>query len=79
MPAGLGRRGRHRPGSLDGDEILVAHGFVGNGEFEHSVEDHPAASRSPAVEAEHEFIQVAGQVGGLHRALVGAQQPALGQ
>jgi uncharacterized protein (TIGR03435 family) len=31
---------------------------VGHGEFKHPVEDHPAASGSSAVEAEHELIQV---------------------
>ena len=79
VPARLGRRGRHRPGPLGGDKVLVAHRLVGNGEFEHPAEDHPAAPGASAVEAEHELIQVAAQVGGLHRSLVGAQQPPLGQ
>ena len=79
VPARLGRRGRHRPGPLGGDKVLVAHRLVGSGEFEHPVEDHPAAPGASAVEAEHELIQVAAQVGGLHRSLVGAQQPPLGQ
>jgi hypothetical protein len=58
---------------LGGDEVVVAHRVVGDGEFEHPVEDHPAASGAAAVEAEHELIQVAGQVGIVYRALVGAQ------
>ena len=32
-----------------------------------------------AVEAEHELVQVAGQVCGVHGSLVSAQQPSLGQ
>ena len=79
MPAPLRRRGRHCPGPLGGDEILVAHRVVGDGKFEHPIEHHPPAARAAAVEAEHELIQVAGQVRLVRRALVGAQQPPLGQ
>ena len=79
VPAPLRRRGRHCPGPLGGDEILVAHRVVGDGKFEHPIEHHPPAARAAAVEAEHELIQVAGQVRLVHRALVGAQQPPLGQ
>ena len=79
VPAPLRRRGRHCPGPLGGDEILVAHRVVGDGKFEHPIEHHPTAARAAAVEAEHELIQVAGQVRLVHRALVGAQQPPLGQ
>ena len=79
VPAYLRRRGSHSPGPPGGDEVLVAYRVVGYGEFEHAVEDHTAAAGAPAVEAEHELIQVAGQVRRLHRALVGAQQPAFGQ
>ena len=56
MPARLGRRGRHRPGPLGGDKVLVAHRLVGSGEFEHPVEDHPAAPGASAVEAEHDLV-----------------------
>ncbi len=58
----LRRRGRHCPGPLGGDKVLVAHRVVGNGELEHPVEDHPAVAGAPAVEAEHELIQVTDQV-----------------
>ena len=71
MPTRLRRRGQHSPRPLRGDEILVAHGVVGDGEFEHPIEHHPAAAGAAAVEAEHELIQVAGQVRVVHRALVG--------
>ncbi len=79
VPTRLRRRGRHSPRPLRGDEILVAHGVVGDGEFEHPIGHHPAAAGAAAVEAEHELIQVAGQVRVVHRALVRAQQPPLGQ
>ena len=47
VPARLGRRGRHRPGPLGGDKVLVAHRLVGSGEFEPpGIEDHPASSGS---------------------------------
>ena len=79
VPAHLRRRGSHGPRPPGGDKVLVAYRVVGHRELEHAVEDHPAAAGAPAVEAEHELVQVAGQVRRLHRALVGAQQPALGQ
>ncbi len=79
MPARLRRRGWHSPGPLCGDKVLVAHGGVGYGELEDPVKHHAAAAGAPAVEAEHELIQVAGQMRVIHRSLVGAQQPPLGQ
>lgn len=79
MAARPWRHGWHCPGLLGGDEIVVAHRVVGEGEFKHSVEHHPAAAGATAVEPEHELIQVADEVRVLHRALVGAQQPALSQ
>jgi hypothetical protein len=66
-----------RPGV--GDQVAVAHRVVGGGELEHAVEDEPAAARAAAVEVEHELVEVAGQVRRVDRALVGAQQPPLGQ
>jgi hypothetical protein len=45
---------------LGGDEILVTHRFVGDGEFEHPVKHHPAAAGAAAVEAEYKFVQAAG-------------------
>jgi hypothetical protein len=68
-----------RAGSGVGDEVAVADGVVGGGELEHAVENEAAAARAAAVEAEHELVEVAGQVRRVDRALVGAQQPALGQ
>ena len=47
--------------------------------FQDAVEQHPSASGVPTVEAEHELVEVAWQVGGIHGALVGAKYPALGQ
>jgi len=67
------------PGAPGDDQVLVADRVVNDGELKHPVEHHPAAAGAAAVEAEHEFVQVAGQVRVIHRALVGAQQPPLGQ
>ena len=72
-----GRRDLPRP--LAGDDVVVAHRVVADGELEHPVEDQPAASRAAAVEAEHELVQVALQVRLVDRTLVGAEQPPLGQ
>ncbi len=79
MPTRLWRFGRFAPWPTRDDEILVAHWVVGDGEFEHPIEHHPAAAGAAAVEAEHKLIQVAGQVRGVDRALVRAQQPPLNQ
>ena len=62
VPAHLRRRGSHGPRPPGGDKVLVAYQVVGHRELEHAVEDHPAAAGAPAVEAEHELVQVAGQV-----------------
>ena len=59
LPARLGRRGRHRPGPLGGDKFQRRVRAPGR--------RHPAASGASAVEV----IQVAGQVGGLHRSKTG--------
>src|SRR5664279_732512 len=61
------------------DEVAVADRLVPDGELEDAVEHHAAAVRSAAVEAEGELVEVALQVGLVDRALVGAQQPALGE
>jgi len=73
------RRRRYLSGALPGDEILVTHRLMGDSELKHPVEHHPATLRSTTIEAEHELIQVSGQVGMVHCALVRAQQPSLGQ
>jgi hypothetical protein len=52
---------------------------VGDGEFQHPVEDHPSAARSTSVEAEDELVEVALEVRLVDRPLMGAQQPSLGQ
>ena len=80
MSAGLRRRrGRRGSGLRVGDQVLVAHGFVAESEFEHSVEHHSPAAGTVTIEAGHELVQVAEQVGLVHRALVGAQQPPFRQ
>ena len=66
VPACPRRRGRYCTGSLGSDEVLVAHRLVSDGELEHSVEHHPAAAGASAVEAEHELVQVAGQMDTVH-------------
>ena len=47
--------------------------------LQHTVEQHSPATGVPEIEAEHELVEVAWQVGGIHGALVGAKYPALGQ
>ena len=46
-----------------GNQVAVSHGVVVDGELEDPVEQHAAAAGSAAVEAEHELIEVIGQVG----------------
>ena len=77
--AGPRWRGRCPQPQLAGHQVAVAHRVMGGRELEQPVEHQAAAGRAAAVEAEHELIQVAGQVRRVHRALVGAQQPPLGQ
>jgi hypothetical protein len=62
-----------------GQHFVVAHRSVIEREFEHTAEDHPATARVAPVEAVHELVEVAGKMGGVDRALVGAQQPQLHQ
>ena len=79
VPTGSRRRRWLHFGCGVNDEVSVAHRVVRDGELEHPVEHHPAAAGAAAVEAAHELIQVAGQVRGVDRALVRAQQPPLDQ
>src|SRR5439155_25765166 len=60
-------------------QVPVSHRMMADGELEHAVEDQAPAAGPAPVEAEAELVQVALQVRILDRALVGAQQPALGQ
>src|SRR5215470_13468651 len=76
-PGGRGRWLRLALGVSD--QVPVAHRIVADGEFEHAVQDQAPAAGPAPVEAEAELVQVALQVLVLDRALVGAQQPALGQ
>ena len=71
--------GGHCPGPLGDDHILVPYRCMGYGKFQDAVEQHPSAARAPTVEPEHEFVEVAWQVGNIHGSLVGAQYPVLGQ
>ncbi|KXU82380.1 hypothetical protein CI15_33090 [Paraburkholderia monticola] len=57
-------------------QILVAHGVMGHGEFQNPVKQQPGATGTSAVEAEHELVEVAGQVRHVHRSLVCFEQPA---
>ena len=60
--------------------IVVAHGIVDSGELEYAVQDQAAAARATTVEVEDELVEEeVGQVRLIDRALVGAEQPALGQ
>jgi hypothetical protein len=52
---------------------------MGDGEFEHPVEEQPAARRPSSVEAEDKFVKVALQVRLAGRAPVGPEDPSLGQ
>ena len=58
---------------------MVADWLVDDRELEHPVEQQAAASRAATVEAEDELVEVARQMGVLDGALVGAEEPPLGQ
>src|ERR1019366_2760702 len=79
VASSAGRCGWRCLGLRVGDQVAVAHWVVGDGELEHAVEDQSPAAGPAPVEAEREFVEVALQVLLVDRALVGAQQPALGQ
>ena len=74
-----GRGGCRLLGLGIGDQVAIAHRSVGDGEFEYAVKDQAPAARSPSIEAENELVEVALQVRRLNRALMGAEQPPLGQ
>ena len=74
-----GRGGCRLLGLGIGDQVAIAHRSVGDGEFEYAVKDPAPAARSPSIEAENELVEVALQVRRLNRALMGAEQPPLGQ
>src|SRR5664279_3549473 len=52
---------------------------MGDGEFEHAVEDHASAARATSVETEDELVEVALQVRLVDRTLMSTQEPPLGQ
>jgi len=74
-----GRRRRDLPRRGVRDDLPVAHRVVANGQLQHPQEHQSATARAAAVEPEAELVQVTSQVLGIHGALVGGQQPALGQ
>ena len=74
----LGRwYGSYFAGAPAGDEIPIAH--LADSQLEHAIEHHTPAARAAAVEAEHELVEVADQVGVVDGALVSPQEPTLGQ
>jgi len=79
MAASSWRPGRDSLRLRVGDELAVAHRLVGDGEFEHPVEDHASAARAASVEPEDELVEVALQVRLVDRTLMRAQQPPLDQ
>jgi hypothetical protein len=62
-----------------GDQIAVAHRVVIDGELKYPIEQHPAATGTAPIETEHELVEVVSQVRVVDGALMGAQQPPLGQ
>ena len=60
-----------------GDDVLVSDRGVANGEFEHAIEQKPSATGRPPIEAEHELVEVVGQVRLIARTLVSTEQPPL--
>ena len=71
-PRSVGWCGWHSAGALAGDEILIALRRVTDRQFEHAIEHHAAAAGAAAVEAEHELVEIADQVGVVDGALVGS-------
>ena len=61
------------------EQIRVPDWLVAGGQLQDPVEHHAAAGRAAAVEPEDELVEIGGQVRGVNRALVGAQQPPLAQ
>ena len=64
---------RHLPWSRIGDEVTVANRDMADGEFDHPVEDEPAAAGLSPVETEGEFVEVALQMCVIVPTLVGAE------
>lgn len=62
-----------------GDELPVAHRVVIDRQLEESIEEEPAAPRAATIETEDELVEITLQVRIGDRALVGAEDPALGQ
>ena len=62
-----------------GDQVAVAHRVVIDGELKYPIEQHPAATGTAPIETEHELVEVVSQVRVVDGALMGAQQPPLGQ
>ena len=74
--------GRDRPGLLrrgTSDELSVAHRVAVYGQPRQAQEHQATAGRAAAVEPETELSELPVKVFDLHRALVGAQQPAFCQ
>ena len=67
MASAMPQLGWAAAGSPIGDKLRVAQRIVSYSELEYPVEDHPAATRTAAVEAKHELVEIAGQVGGVNR------------
>jgi hypothetical protein len=65
--------------SMARDNVCVAHRRVPNGKLKHSVEHHASAAGVTPIEAEHELVEVVVQMRVVDRALVGAENPPLGQ
>jgi hypothetical protein len=61
------------------DQVAIAHRVVADSELKHAVEDHPPASGRSPVEPEHELVEVALEMTVINAALMGAEQPPLGQ
>ncbi len=59
MAASSWRPGRDLLRLRVGDQLAVAHRLVGDGEFEHPVEEHASAARAASVEPEDELVEVA--------------------
>ena len=78
MASPCGWYGWHFLWPLAGNEILIPHRLVSDGQFEHSVEHHATATGATAVEAEHELVEIADEMGIADGALVGPQEPTLG-
>ena len=75
--SGWGRPGRLRQGVRD--DVPVAHWVVADRQLQHAKEQQTATAGRAPVESETELVQVAVQVRGADRTLVGGEKPAFGQ